>query len=560
VDLARAFGDDRERGTYEPVVFLGLAQDSLARIKEFARIQRISLPLMRDPGTIARSYVIGELPTVVLLDSDHVIRFRLDGYLGAGLKPRLGATREALAALPNAVREAGRPLDLAYAEHPRAPVFSARALDGRRVDLAALRGRPVVLNFFDQECPHCLKDLPALVPVVRGLRSRGVAAIGVVSRNLGGTLARFLKEQGIDYPVVVDPDRALFKKYESTRTPDTFLIDRDGFIRFREPGDRPDRAELTRLQLRLLLGETPAALAAALPKGRYAGDAACRACHAREYDDWLFTPHSIAWDSLEAGDKWRDPECVPCHVTGQGRPGGFADKESTPHLVNVQCEVCHGPGGGHPDGRGLDLEAMRTTCLSCHTGKFVLNFDLDEALALVAHRDHPDLERLFKYSDLQRQRLERINTRRLEKFKSGVAYVGADACRDCHLKEHEQWSRTAHAAAFARLVQARRAADRTCLPCHTTGMGQRGGFGESTSPDAPPMTGVQCEVCHGPGDDHVKAPPDLKAQTIYGITDQCSFCIIQGVCATCHDQKNDPGFNIEHDLPLVTHDVPRGRP
>src|SRR5207249_10014719 len=61
-------------------------------------------------------------------------------------------------------------LDLDYTEHPRAPVWTARAIDGKTVDLAALRGRVVVLNFFDQDCPHCQKDLPRLVPVLKEFR------------------------------------------------------------------------------------------------------------------------------------------------------------------------------------------------------------------------------------------------------------------------------------------------------------------------------------------------------------------------------------------------------
>jgi len=366
----------------------------------------------------------------------------------------------------------------------------------------------------------------------------------------------FLKTQGIEYPVVIDADRSIFNQYGSSRTPDTLIIDRDGFIRFREHGDRPDRAEITRLELRLLLGEEPAALATALPAGRYVGDAMCRVCHEREYDDWLLTPHSIAWDSLDKGEKWRDPECVACHVTGRGRPGGFTDPEGTLHLTNVQCEVCHGMGGGHPagtPGASLDPVAMKGVCASCHTGKFVLNFDPDVALTLVAHQDHPDLDRLFKYSGEQRRRLDTINTRRLEKFKSGVAYVGSDACRPCHAAEYEQWSRTPHAGAFAALLQKRRGEDPVCTPCHTTGLGHKGGFLDAAAPKGNTMTNVQCEVCHGPGDDHVRAPAALKKATLYGITDQCSFCIIQGVCATCHDQANDPRFAIEKALPRVRH-------
>ena len=56
----------------------------------------------------------------------------------------------------------------------------------------------------------------------------------------------------------------------------------------------------------------------------------------------------------------------------------------------------------------------------------------------------------------------------------------------------------------------------------------------------------------------MKAPRELKKETIYGITDQCSFCIIQGVCATCHDKANDPRFDIERALPLVKHRAVHG--
>ncbi len=552
-ELVREFGHFRDDRSYAPIIFLGIDGDSLDRIKQFQALQKVSLPIMRDPGSVARAYGVGDLPSVVLLDPGHIIRFQLDGYLGSNFRGYVEATATALRALTGAASAPPKPFDVSYTENPRAPLFAAKDLEGRTFDLASLKGRVVVLFFFDQDCPHCQQDLPRLMPVLREFRARGVAAIGVTSRDAGGGLRLYLKDHGIDVPVIVDAGRAVFEKYASSRTPDTFLIDKDGFVRFREQGDRPDRADLTRLQLRLLVGDgTPAALAAGLPKGRFAGDGVCRTCHVREYQDWLMTPHSIAWESLQAGDKWRDPTCVGCHVTGRERPGGFVDPESTAQMLNVQCEVCHGPGGGHPEGTRLDLETMGRVCATCHSGKFVLNFDLNEALALMAHRDHPDQAKRFKYSEEQRARLEEINKRRLDKFKSGVAYVGVDACRDCHRAEYEQWNRTRHAAAFATLSQAGRGYDKTCTPCHTTGMGGKGGYGQEPM-TARPMINVQCEVCHGPGEDHVKAPPARKKGTIYGITDQCSFCIIQGVCATCHDHANDPRFAIETALPLVRH-------
>lgn len=552
LEVAREMSRFRDDPAYAPTFFLGISPDTAENNTRFRETNRLSLPILRDPGSILRSFGIGEATTVILLDTDHVIRFRLDGFVGRFFRPRIEATRSALQSLPRLPRLTAEPLDIAYTENPRAPLFLARDLDGNPIDLADLKGKVVVLSFFDQECPHCKKDLPRMMPVLEEMRERGVVAIGVTSRDVGHGLRAFLGENGVEFPVILDKEREIFRKYESTRTPDTFIIDREGFIRFREHGDRPDRAEVLRLQLHLALDEeSPSEIAAALPADRYLGDAVCRSCHASEYRDWLMTPHSIAWESLLAGDRWRDAECVRCHVTAQDEQGGFRDPETTPQMVNVQCEVCHSRGGGHPGDAGIDIDTVSAACIGCHKGEFVLNFDLDEALALVAHQDQPDLDRMFQYSGMQRQRLDQVNTRRLEKFKSGVAYVGSDACRDCHREQHDQWVRSPHAGAFARLLRARRNADRACTRCHTTGMGFPGGFGDEGATS--PMTNVQCEVCHGPGADHVEAPPELKKGTIYGITNQCSFCIIQGVCMSCHDRENDPDFDIETDLPLVTH-------
>ena len=166
-ELVAELGRFRADPDNVPTVFLGLARDSMDRIKEFQRIQKASLPLLRDSGPIGASYGVGDLATIVLLDADGIVRFRLDGFLGAQLRPRLEATREMLRRLPQIVKEGAQALDLAYTKDPRAPVFASRDLDGRAVDLAALRGKVVVLNFFDQECPHCQRDLPRLVPVLR---------------------------------------------------------------------------------------------------------------------------------------------------------------------------------------------------------------------------------------------------------------------------------------------------------------------------------------------------------------------------------------------------------
>ena len=405
-ELVVALGRLRHEPAFSEAVFLGVSIDSPENTERFIAMTGDALPTLRDPGPIAKAFGV-EDTALVLIDPRRFVRYRLDGFAGPQFRERLDAAIQAVRRLPSLDALAAREIKLQYTKDPRAPLFTAKDLNGRMVDLAALRGHVVAVQFFDQDSPECRQDLPRLVPVLRELRSVGVAAIGITSRDADGGLRRYLQEHGIDYPVVIDADRSIFRRYGSTRTPDLFLIDGLGFVRFREAGERTDRAERTRIQVEMALGrETSAAQAASLQDGG-------------------------------------------------------------------------------------------------------------------------------------------------ETFKSGVAHVGADACRDCHRKEYDQWIRTPHAAAYALILRDGRGADPSCTACHTTGSGLPGGFGDTSATVS--LTGVQCEVCHGPGDDHVAVPAALKRETIYGITRQCSSCTIPKVCTTCHDAKNDPDFEFESALAKVTH-------
>jgi hypothetical protein len=91
----------------------------------------------------------------------------------------------------------------------------------------------------------------------------------------------------------------------------------------------------------------------------YIGIENCKICHMPHYDSWVTTRMSKAYELLKPGvrpevktkaglnpqkDYTKDPECLQCHVTGYGKPGGFISIEQTPGMANVQCEMCHGPG------------------------------------------------------------------------------------------------------------------------------------------------------------------------------------------------------------------------
>ena len=83
------------------------------------------------------------------------------------------------------------------------------------------------------------------------------------------------------------------------------------------------------------------------PEGAtYVGARKCRPCHFKRYKEWRRTKHAAAWDELPEKDRAR-ANCRRCHVTGDGRPGGYVSLEKTPHLTGVNCEACHGPGSAH---------------------------------------------------------------------------------------------------------------------------------------------------------------------------------------------------------------------
>ena len=82
-----------------------------------------------------------------------------------------------------------------------------------------------------------------------------------------------------------------------------------------------------------------------LAPGDYQGYLTCASgssCHAGLAAEWNLTRHADAWDDLVAHPNYT-AVCERCHTTGYGRPTGFVDNVTTPHLLNVQCEACHGP-------------------------------------------------------------------------------------------------------------------------------------------------------------------------------------------------------------------------
>lgn len=125
----------------------------------------------------------------------------------------------------------------------------------------------------------------------------------------------------------------------------------------------------------------------------------------------------------------------------------------------------------------------------------------------------------------------------------GAQYIGASACKKCHLGEHKSYMKMKHAKAWEGLPEKYRAADqkdeggRECMSCHVTGWGEgaRGGFVDAKTSEH--LLGVQCEACHGPGSKHREAGQKVLDEKRKTFNEGEKRFIVKRTtnCANCHN-------------------------
>jgi hypothetical protein len=126
-------------------------------------------------------------------------------------------------------------------------------------------------------------------------------------------------------------------------------------------------------------------------KAAYVGNERCRECHAEAFNVWDKTKHAHAYASLETQGKQYHLDCVGCHVTGYGKPGGVCRIDKVAGRTNVGCESCHGPGSIHveePDTANISLGNSAATCTGCHDPENSPHFDFQTYLPQIIGPGH----------------------------------------------------------------------------------------------------------------------------------------------------------------------------
>ncbi|MFO7565109.1 MAG: TlpA disulfide reductase family protein [Enhygromyxa sp.] len=120
-----------------------------------------------------------------------------------------------------------------------APEFETKTLDGDEVSLADYRGQVVLLNVWATWCDPCIRELPELARMHEQLHDKGFTVIGLntdVRGKLGAVRAMTMRHK-LPFPVWVDFESKSQVAFELRGYPTSFLIDRQGKVRWKREGE-----------------------------------------------------------------------------------------------------------------------------------------------------------------------------------------------------------------------------------------------------------------------------------------------------------------------------------
>jgi thiol-disulfide isomerase/thioredoxin len=124
----------------------------------------------------------------------------------------------------------------------RAPEIGRVWLNSTPLSFRQLRGRVVLVDFWDYTCVNCIRTLPYVQAWHERYHDKGLTVIGVHTPEFTfaqyeSNVERGIREFGLTYPVVIDSNRELWKAFANRYWPTKYLLDKDGYLRYGHFGE-----------------------------------------------------------------------------------------------------------------------------------------------------------------------------------------------------------------------------------------------------------------------------------------------------------------------------------
>ena len=119
------------------------------------------------------------------------------------------------------------------------PDIKLVTIDGEQLQLASLRGNPLLVTFWATTCPGCIKEMPHLIELYEELSPQGLEIVGIaMDYDPPNQVLAMRNAKNIPYPIALDLDAEAARAFGNVRlTPTSFLIAPDGRIVYQKLGE-----------------------------------------------------------------------------------------------------------------------------------------------------------------------------------------------------------------------------------------------------------------------------------------------------------------------------------
>jgi peroxiredoxin len=140
-----------------------------------------------------------------------------------------------------------------------APDFALKTVDGKRATLSQYTAEgPVLLDFWATWCQPCKQALPHLKRIHEDYQEQGFTLLAISTDNTRSLskVRPYARSQGWTFPVLLDTDQQVLRRYRGTNIPHTVLVGADGLVKDVWIGYHPGEEKEIRAAVRELLGSS----------------------------------------------------------------------------------------------------------------------------------------------------------------------------------------------------------------------------------------------------------------------------------------------------------------
>ncbi|MGD9136541.1 MAG: TlpA disulfide reductase family protein [Desulfobacterales bacterium] len=113
----------------------------------------------------------------------------------------------------------------------QAPDFSFPGLDDKKVSLGDHKGKIVLVNIWATWCPPCVEEMPSMEKLYQKFKGKNFEILAVSIDETGAkAVAPFMKKTRLTFPALIDAQGTIKTTYKITGIPESFIIDKQGFL------------------------------------------------------------------------------------------------------------------------------------------------------------------------------------------------------------------------------------------------------------------------------------------------------------------------------------------